>query len=166
MRDIADNIIVSEMKGACLVDKNVIISVKGTQTAEDQETNVLELVTEGKYYKEDNAYFVTYNESEVTGMDGTTTTLKVADGVVTLMRSGSVNSHFVFQRGQKHVSYYDTEYGAFTVGVYANEVDIRMDDNGGEIRVGYEMEIDNSKSGENDFYMSIREAGRANDKHN
>jgi uncharacterized beta-barrel protein YwiB (DUF1934 family) len=154
------------MKGAWLVDKNVIISLKGTQTAEDEEPNVLELVTEGKYYKEDNAYFVTYNESEVTGMDGTTTTLKVADGIVTLMRSGSVNSHFVFQRGQKHISYYDTEYGAFTIGVYANEVDVRMDDSGGEIRVGYQMEIDNNKSAENDFYMSIREAGQANDKHN
>jgi uncharacterized beta-barrel protein YwiB (DUF1934 family) len=154
------------MRGACFVDKNVIISVKGMQAAEDQETNVMELVTEGKYYKEDNAYYVTYKESEVTGMDGTTTTLKVADGIVTLMRSGSVNSHFVFQRGQKHVSYYDTEYGAFTIGVYANEVDVKVDDSGGEIRVGYQMEIDNNKFGENDFYMSIREAGRSSDKHN
>jgi uncharacterized beta-barrel protein YwiB (DUF1934 family) len=154
------------MKGACFVDKDVIISLKGMQTAEDQETNVMELVTEGKYYKEDNAYYVTYKESEVTGMDGTTTTLKVADGIVTLMRSGSVNSHFVFQRGQKHVSYYDTQYGAFTIGVYASEVDVKVDDSGGEIRVGYQMEIDNNKSGENDFYMSIREAGHSSDKHN
>ncbi len=147
------------------MDKNVIISVKGTQVAEDREPNIMELVTEGRYYSQDGAYFVTYNESEVTGMSGTTTTLKVVDGVVTLMRSGSVNSHFVFQRGQKHVSYYDTEYGAFTIGIIANAVDIRMDDTGGEIRVGYQMEIDNSKTGDNDFHMLIREAGRSDDKH-
>lgn len=147
------------------MDKNVIISVKGTQTAEDQDTNVMELVTEGKYYKEDDAYYVTYDESEVTGMDGTTTTLKVMDGIVTLVRVGSVNSHFVFQQGQKHVSYYDTEHGAFTIGVLANAVDVKMDDNGGEIRVGYQLEIDNNKTGENDFFMSIREAGQSNDKH-
>jgi len=147
------------------MDKNVIISVKGVQTAEDRETNVLELVTEGKYYKKDDAYYVTYNESEVTGMNGTTTTLKIAGGIVTLMRSGSVNSHFIFQQGQKHVSYYDTEHGAFTIGVLASEVDVRMDDNGGEIRVGYQLEIDNSRSGENDFYMSVREAGQTDDKH-
>ena len=147
------------------MDKNVIISVKGTQVAEDRDPNIMELVTEGKYYSQDGAYYVTYNESEVTGMSGTTTTLKVDNGIVTLMRSGSVNSHFVFQRGQKHVSYYDTEYGAFTISVIANEVDIRVDDNGGEIRVGYQMEIDNSKSGENDFHMLIREAGHLNDKY-
>lgn len=152
-------------KGACFMDKNVIISVKGTQSHENQDMNAMELVTEGKYSREDNAYYVTYNESEVTGMKGTTTTLKVMDGVVTLIREGSVNSHFVFQQGQKHVSYYDTEYGAFTIGVLANAVDVRMDDNGGEIRVGYQIEIDNSNTGENDFFMSIREAGRADDKH-
>jgi uncharacterized beta-barrel protein YwiB (DUF1934 family) len=148
------------------MDKNVIISVKGTQTSNDQLSNILELVTEGKYYKKDKAYFVTYDESEVTGMSGTTTTLKVKDGVVTLIRAGSVNSQFVFQQGQKHISYYDTEYGAFTVGVTANAVDVKIDDNGGEIRIGYQLEIDNNETGENDFFMSIREAGHSNDKHN
>lgn len=147
------------------MDKNVIISVKGMQVSDDREPNIMELVTEGKYYSQDGAYYITYNESEVTGMNGTTTTLKVADGTVTLMRSGSVNSHFVFQRGQKHVSYYDTEHGAFTISVIANEVDIKVDDNGGEIRVGYQLEVDNNKTGENDFHMLIREAGRLDDKH-
>ena len=155
----------SRRKGACFMDKNVIISVKGTQSPENQDMNNMELVTEGKYSREDNAYYVTYNESEVTGMEGTTTTLKVMDGIVTLIRMGSVNSHFVFQQGQKHVSYYDTEYGAFTISVLANEVDVRIDDSGGEIRVGYQIEIDNNNTGENDFFMSIREAGHANDKH-
>ncbi len=155
----------SRRKVRVCMDKNVIISVKGTQTANDQVADILELVTEGKYYKEDEAYYVTYDESDVTGMNGTKTTLKVMDGVVTLMRVGSVNSQFVFQQGQKHISYYDTEYGAFTIGVLANAVDVKIDDSGGEIRVGYQLEIDNNNTGENDFYLSIREAGHADDKH-
>lgn len=144
--------------------KDVIISVKGSQISEDSDENVMELITEGKYYKKGDTYFITYKESEVTGMKGTTTTLKVADNMVTLMRFGSVNSQFVFQRGQKHVSYYDTEYGAFTISVYTNQMEIKVDDSGGEIRVGYELEIDNNKTGENDFHMFIREAGQHNDK--
>lgn len=148
------------------MDKNVIISVKGTQSTNNQANIIMELVTEGKYYKKDEAYFITYDESEVTGMNGTTTTLMVTDDVVTLVRAGSVNSQFVFQQGQKHISYYDTEYGAFTVGVTANEVDVRIDDNGGEIRIDYQLEIDNNETGENDFWMSIREVGQLNDEHN
>lgn len=147
------------------MDKDVIISVRGTQSKENQNGNRLDLITEGRYYKMDGAYYITYNESEVTGMEGTTTTLKVSDGVVTLIRFGAVNSQFIFEQGQKHVSHYDTSYGAFTIGVFANEVNVNVDDSGGEIWVDYEIEIDNSVTGENDFHMHIREAGNMHDKH-
>jgi len=145
------------------VTKDVIISLRASQMDVDNEINEIELVTEGKYRKEDNAYIISYDESEVTGMEGTTTTLRVADGVVTLMRSGTINSHFVFQRGHRHISHYDTEFGSFTISVYAEKVDIRINDHGGEIRVGYQMEIENNRMGLNDFHMFIREAGNSND---
>ncbi len=147
------------------MNKNVIINVKSTQTDIDNDANTLELITEGKYYQKGNYYYITYKESEVTGMLGTTTTLKVGDGTVTLMRFGKVNSQFVFQKGQKHISSYETEYGNFTIGVYAKNVDINIDDSGGEIRVGYQVEIDNQSTGKNDFYMFIREAGSSNEKY-
>lgn len=144
------------------MNKNVILTVKGTQAVANSDINEMELVTEGRYYKKGDAYYITYKESEVTGMNGTTTTLKVAEGKVTLMRFGAVNTQFIFEQGQKHVSYYDTTYGAFTIGILANEVNINVDDSGGEIRVDYLLEIDNNKSGENDFHMLIREAGQIN----
>lgn len=142
------------------MSKNVIISVKGIQTGGNNDTNKLELVTEGRYYKKGDAYYVTYKESEVTGMEGTTTTLKISNGIVTLMRFGAVNTQFIFEQGQKHVSYYDTKYGTFIMGVFANIVSIDVDDRGGEVRVDYRLEIDDNKTGANDFHMFIREAGQ------
>ncbi len=147
------------------MNKNVIISVKGIQTSGSKNSNTLELVTEGKYYKKGNAYYVTYKESEVTGMDGTTTTLKISDGIVTLMRFGAVNTQFIFEQGQKHMSYYDTQYGTFTMQVFTNIVSIDVNDKGGEIRVDYRLEIDDNKSGANDFHMFIREAGQFDDQY-
>lgn len=144
--------------------KDVIISVKGSQVSPDNEASTLELVTEGRYYRKGDTYYVSYKESEVTGMEGTTTTLKVSNGIVTLMRFGTINSQFIFQEGQKHVSYYDTTYGAFTIGVLANHVAIAVNDSGGEISVDYQLEIDNNKTGMNDFHMLIREVGSSNDK--
>lgn len=148
------------------MSKDVIINVKGIQTDPESDQNALELITEGKYYQKGNNYYITYKESEVTGMVGTTTTLKICEGVVTLMRFGKVNSQFVFQKGQKHISSYETEYGIFTIGVYADNVDINIDATGGEIRVGYQVEIDNNNTGRNDFYMHIREVGASNEKYN
>lgn len=140
------------------MNKNVIISVKGTQSTTGQNPNQLELVTEGRYYKKGQTYFVSYKESNLTGMEGTTTTLKITeDGTVTLMRFGSVNSQFVFQQGQKSMSYYDTTLGTFIVSVFTNEVVVQINDNGGEVKVDYHLAVDNNKSGYNDFHMMIRE---------
>jgi uncharacterized beta-barrel protein YwiB (DUF1934 family) len=145
------------------VNKDVIISVKGTQLDIDNVPSVLELVTEGKFYKENDSYYVAYNESEVTGMEGTTTTLKLDNDAVTLVRTGAINSQFVFKQGQRHLSYYDTDFGSFTISVFASDVFVNVDDNGGEIKVEYRMEIDNSSTGSNKFHMLIREAGRSDE---
>lgn len=140
-------------------DKEVIISVKGTQNNGKGEPSLLELVTEGKYNKNDHEYQVTYNETEITGMQGTTTTISISPKKVVLTRIGAINSQLVFEQGHKHVSYYETVHGAFTVGVSTSLMNVKVDEHGGEIMVEYLLEIDNALSGENDFCMSIREVG-------
>lgn len=139
--------------------KNVLISVKGTQNIGENGPTQLELVTEGRYYKNGNDYFVTYKETEITGMDGTTTTMIIAESKnkITLIRTGSVNSQLIFEPGCKHVSYYDTINGAFTIGVFTNYMDVEIDEHGGEIIVDYLIEIDDSESAQNDFHMVIKE---------
>lgn len=141
------------------MNKNVIISVKGSQSVDKKDVNQLELVTEGRYYKKGNTYYVTYKESDLTGMEGTTTTLKIAkDGKVTLIRFGKVNSQFVFEQGQRHISHYDTSFGNFTVGVFASSVDVNVDDHGGKVCVDYQLDVDDKNPGYNDFRLYIRDA--------
>ena len=143
------------------MNKDVIISVKGIQMSpNNKEANQIELITEGKYYKKGKNYYVTYKESKVTGMEGTTTTVKLCDdGLVTLTRFGKVNTHFIFRKGEKHTSYYDTVHGTFVVDILTKDVNIDVNDKGGNVRVDYNIEIDDNKTGETDFYMQIREAG-------
>ncbi|MDD4495640.1 MAG: DUF1934 domain-containing protein [Eubacteriales bacterium] len=148
------------------MDKNVIISVKGIQSIYENEPDTIELITEGRYYRKGDEYFVKYDESEVTGMKGTTTVLKVSGDQVTLMRYGTVNSEFIFQKGQTHFSYYDTAAGAFTIGIQTSDIKVNVDDNGGEIMVGYRLNIDNNNSPYNNLYMHIREAGKTDEKYN
>ena len=46
------------------------------------------------------------------------------------------------------------------IGAGFDPVSVNVDDDGGEIWVDYSLEINNNKSGENDFYLNIREAGK------
>lgn len=146
------------------MNKEVIISIIGNQSMDQNDTDRIELITEGKYYKKDDKYYITYKESEMTGFSDTTTTVKVEGDRVTLIRFGANNSQLVFEKGQRYVGHYDTPYGAFTIGVMPNNVLIDIDDSGGQINVNYSIEINNGSVGKNDFFMTIREAGKTNDK--
>jgi len=137
--------------------KDVIISLKGTQTDGTSDKEIIELVTAGSYYKKGDNYYVTYDETELTGMEGTTTTLKIEGKKITMLRFGENNTQLIFEKGQRHLCCYETQYGAFTIGVHSNQVNVNITDSGGEISAEYQIEIDNTAAGKNDFYMQIRE---------
>jgi len=136
--------------------KDVIISLKGTQD-DGNGKDEIELVTEGRYYKKNGSYFVSYKETELTGMEGTTTTLKIEGNKVTMLRFGATNTQLIFEKGIRHMCCYETEFGAFTVGVRSKRVDVDISDSGGKISAQYQLEVDNAAIGVNDFYMQIRE---------
>ena len=49
------------------MEKDVIISIKGTQKYENADPDVIELVTEGRLEREGSSYTLSYQESELTG---------------------------------------------------------------------------------------------------
>ena len=57
--------------------KRVIVSVKSTQRDADGEDTVVELVSSGKYYETALAKHIIYDESEVTGLGNTKTTIRI-----------------------------------------------------------------------------------------
>ena len=142
-------------------ENNVIISIKGTQSYEQQEDDVIELVTEGRLEREDEGHFtLSYQESEVTGLEGTLTTFQIEPERITLMRLGGVNSEMVFELGRRHLSMYDTPYGALARGVNTRELSAALDERGGRIRIVYDIELDHALAGRNTFDIQIRQARR------
>ena len=140
------------------MDKSVIISIKGKQSYENVEDETIELVTEGLLAKEgEGAYTLSYQESELTGLEGTLTTFQIEDDRITLMRHGEVNSQMVFEEGRRHLSMYNTPYGALAVGIKTHSMDCRMDDHGGSIEINYAIEIEHAVAGQNLFQIQVRE---------
>ena len=141
------------------MNKEVIISIEGQEMVPELgEENVTELVTEGKYYKKGDKHYISYKETEVTGFEETTTMLKIEKDRVALTRYGQVNTHMVFAPGEKHVGYYDTPYGSFTVGIVSNDVKVDFKNHSGKIDIHYMLEIDNSTKAEHTLSLNVREA--------
>ena len=140
------------------MEKEVVISIKGMQNFEGALPDVIELVTEGRLVRDGESYTLSYQESELTGLEGTLTTIQVDGEQVTLMRVGEFNSQLVFQEGRRHFSMYNTPYGAMTIGVNTRHLLAQLTDQGGDIEVDYSVEVDHALAGRNVFRISVRES--------
>ena len=143
------------------MEKDVIISIKGTQKYDGGEPGAVELVTAGRLAQDEAGYTLSYQESELTGLEGTLTTIQVDGKQVTLMRVGEVNSQMVFEEGRRHLSMYDTPYGALSVGINTRKMRAELDARGGSIEIDYAIEIDHALAGQNLFRIHVREKGPA-----
>lgn len=141
------------------MEKDVIISIKGQQSGEGGDEGPIELVTAGKLEPMGSeCYALSYQESEVTGFAGTLTTIQIEPSRVTLQRVGAVNSQMVFEEGRRHLSMYDTPYGALSVGIHTRKMRSTLDDNGGEVEVHYAIEIEHGAVGQSVFHINVRQA--------
>lgn len=138
--------------------KPVIITVKGTQVNEYGDVDSLEFITTGTYYVKNGVYFIIYTESEVTGMAGTTTSVKAEPGSVTLNRMGTSQHKQVFEIGFRHCCNYVTPFGTMYMAVTSNKVEVNLTDFGGSINLEYVLEIDNQKVSNNCLTITVREA--------
>ena len=88
------------------MSRDILLSIRGRQRYEDQEPEVIELVTEGTMDFREGGWDISYQESALTGLEGVTTTFRVEPGKVTLSRTGRLHSQMVFQEGEVHESLY------------------------------------------------------------
>lgn len=136
---------------------NVIISIKGKQLYAESGPDEMELVTSGVLKRDSRGGFlVSYQESELTGLEGTTTKLHVHGGRVTLLREGGVNSQMVFEEGRRHLSMYETPYGELSIGVNTKRMRSTLGEAGGDLEIDYAIEIDNLVAGQNLFRMNVK----------
>jgi uncharacterized beta-barrel protein YwiB (DUF1934 family) len=139
------------------MNKEVLISVKGTQLNEFGEVDQQELVTKGSLFLKKGKYFIIYSESELTGMSGTTTTLKVEPDRVTLNRMGTSEQKQVFEQGILHRGNYITPFGKMIMGVIPSKVEVNLTDLGGSINLEYELEVDCQKISDNMLSITVKE---------
>lgn len=136
--------------------QRVMLSIRGRQAYEDQEPDVIELTTEGTMELRDGGWDVTYAESNLTGLEGVTTTFRVEPERVVLTRSGKLSSQMVFCMGQTHESLYQMEFGALLIAVTPLQVFFDIMPEGGYIDLAYKITIENSASGTVDYHLDIR----------
>ena len=136
--------------------REVVLVIRGRQSYEGQEPDVIELNTEGTMEFKDGGWDISYEESALTGMEGVTTTFRVEPGKVILSRTGALRSRMVFQQGVPHDSLYQMAFGTLMITVCAKSVFFDILPDGGVIDLVYSIDIENTAAGMVDYHLDIR----------
>jgi uncharacterized beta-barrel protein YwiB (DUF1934 family) len=139
-----------------MLEKEVLITVNSKMDDSAGKQDAMSFVTEGKLTRDNGEYTLSYEESEITGLNGTTTILKVSDQSVTLIRHGNISAMMLFEVGKTHLTDYNTEYGSVMLGVTAKKVDVNLNEGGGHIHVDYILEYNRSYGGRNSIQVEVQ----------
>ena len=134
----------------------VLLTIRGEQYFDDVDPDETKLMTDGTMEISDEGIFLTYEETELTGMEGTTTTFEVAGGRVTLTRSGTVNSQMIFEEGRQHTSLYETPFGELPVDIQTSSLRHTLSERGGLMEIRYSIAVAHTVTGRNCFKIQVK----------
>ena len=144
-----------------------VTRAKATGTETDAIEKI-ELFTEGFLtitpdggYTEEPSYTVavTYDETELTGMEGahSTVTYRTSDrGLVSMLRTGMVTTAMTFKAHHRSICTYETPYMPFSIGVHALTVDNQLDTEG-ILKLDYIIEIKGARAERCEMTMTIQD---------
>ena len=126
------------------MDRDAIIRISSIQNNDENEQ--IEVVSKGSFFKENDEYVATYEETEISGLGDTLTTFRVGKNYLSLIREGDTNTSMYFENGSSSSILYNTPYGGISLKVRTNKVDIEMNDGGGNIKVDYDVIVDREQT--------------------
>lgn len=139
--------------------KEITLKITGKQQYENTEEDQMEFVTDGKLYFRDGYIFIMYDESEVSGMEGYKTTIKLDDKSVKMRRIGQegFNTELYFESGKRFNSMYETPYGPMGVEVLTDYVRCNFDEEKcrGSIDVQYQVSLEGIAEGKNRLTIDV-----------
>lgn len=137
--------------------KNIMLKIVGKQMNKGGEEEVIELITEGKYYKKGNTTYLVYQETELSGIDGCVTTLKITDNLIKMKRFGAASSEIQFEKGKRFNTHYNTPYGNVQMEVVTKKIEntLNTQDVTGFLNIEYNISLQGLLEGRNKINIEI-----------
>lgn len=140
------------------MEKEYIISIVGIQEI-DGEKDKIEVMTTGEYIEKNGHRYIKYKEYDNDNPSIVTdTVVKVeSDKKVTIIRYGNHPSRLILEKDVRHQCHYSTIMGDLMMGVYTSKIDHSLTDNGGEIKVKYQLDFFADLVSSNEFHITVKE---------
>ena len=138
--------------------KDVVINIRSIHGLGEEGEDRIEFTTDGLYRYEDGTGYLSYLESEVTGLPGTETCMEIRPDEVVVDRRGGVTSRMVFRRGEKNRFQYETPFGTATMGMATKRIRHDFNERGGSMVVDYVLDVEHAVVERSRLTLDVREA--------
>ena len=138
-------------------DGNIQVKI-GEDGEPEPESERLDMDTEGVLRISDDRIEIEYFETELTSMEGACTSVSFDrndPGLITMLRTGSVETALVFEEGKRNNCAYNTDVMAFEICVRTWDVRNDMTENGGEIELDYSLEFRGASTEHTKIMISV-----------
>ncbi len=143
-----------EVEASLFSEEKDLLKV-GDETSSEPET--IRMNTLGTMRVENGRVEIGYEETQATGMDGSTTVITYMleqPEVISMIREGVVSTALVFEAGKRHHCVYRTPIMPFEVCVRTIKVENRLS-YAGTLMLDYVIEIRGAQAERTKFYMEI-----------
>lgn len=135
-----------------------MIRCTSSQRDETGQSEDVTLDTLGVYGEKEGCRYITYDETSLSGMEGTTTTIRLYDGRVTLSRRGSFVQETEYIPGEVSSSEFMTPAGPMELITTSRDIIDTVKDGKGQLRLVYDIEIKGLFKHLNEIVIDIGEA--------
>ena len=128
--------------------KDIMLRITGKTVRQDEgdekQEDIMEFVTAGQLYHRGATTFIKYPESELSGMEGCTTSLIITKDKVKMRRTGqplAADTEMEFKKGERFYGMYETPFGPVGMELLTNDVTGLTDIGGGRQKLSIDYHI-------------------------
>ena len=148
--------------------KDIMLKITGKTVTQDEgrekHEDILEFVTAGQLYHRGGTTFIRYPESELSGLEGCTTSLIITKDRVKMRRSGRPlpsDTEMEFKKGERFYGMYETPYGPVGMELLTNDVTGLQDEGDGrqKLSIDYHISLKGLMESRNKLELEITQTG-------
>ena len=139
--------------------KEIMVKIKSKQMSEENGEDIMEFVTEARMYERNGAVYLLYDETELSGIPGCRTRLRLRGDELQMKRFGEnagIGNEIKFEKGKRYNGIFDTPFGPIELEVLTNDLTGELTEAGkGQIDIDYSISLKGLHEGRNILNITL-----------
>ncbi len=141
--------------------KDVMLSIRGLQFDHGPESEEIETIQWGQYYKRNGTHYVLFDELMEGFQEPVHNTIKFKNHEMNLTKKGLLNVSMVFEEDKKNMTNYRTPYGNLLIGLDTSRVSFTEKEDEIKVSVEYTLDVNYEYLADCSIEIKIEPSGSA-----